>query len=55
MSESLSGRVLHFMYHLGRLAAEDAWMAEEDGAPEEEIPDPNIRAEEEQEYRRAVS
>ena len=56
MTESLSGRVLHFMFHRGRLEAEDAWMAEEDGAaPEDEIPDPNIRAEENAEYVRNVS
>ena len=55
MSESLSGRVLHFMYHLGRLEAEDVWMAEEDSAPPEEIPDPSIRAEETAEYIRNVS
>ena len=63
MSESLSGRVLHFMYHLGRLAAEDEWMAEEDlgpadfesAPPEDEPHDPNTRAEESAEYYRNVS
>ena len=49
--------------HRGRLEAEDVWMAQEElgpadfesAPPEDEPHDPNIRAEEEREYRRAVS